>query len=57
VEFPSLEVEFVMPTKEMLRRLKEMKHREMELIRIWREAEKVGHKTGERWKGMVKFVQ
>jgi hypothetical protein len=56
VEFPSLEIEFV-PTKELLRRVKEMEHREIELIRMWRDAEKVDHETEERWKGMVKFVQ
>jgi hypothetical protein len=56
VEFPSLEIEFV-PTKELLRRVKEMERREMELIRMLREAEKVDHETEERWKGMVKFVE
>jgi hypothetical protein len=34
VEFPSLEIEFV-PTKELLRRVKEMERREMELIPMW----------------------
>jgi hypothetical protein len=33
VEFPSLEIDFV-PTKELLRRVKEMERREMELIRM-----------------------
>jgi hypothetical protein len=56
VEFPRLEIEFV-PTKELLRRLKEMERREMELIRMWLEAEKVYHETNWRWKGMVKFVR
>jgi hypothetical protein len=56
VEFPSLEIECV-PTKELLHRVKDMERREMELIRMWREAEKVDHGTEERWKGMVRFVQ
>jgi hypothetical protein len=46
-----------LPTKELLRRVKEMERREMESIRMLREAEKVDHETEERWKGMVKFVQ
>jgi hypothetical protein len=36
VEFLSPEIEFVM-TKELLRRVKEIERREMELIRMWRE--------------------
>jgi hypothetical protein len=56
VEFPGLEIDFV-PTKEWLRRVKEMEHREIKLKRMWREAEKVDQETEERRKGMVKFVQ